>query len=265
MSETIPEAPAAEPQAPVAEPTPAPAAAAPETPKPQPPANGQQAAEPQPSASTADELPAWAQRELKKLREEAAGNRVKAKEVETTLAQFKAEQEQQRQAMAKALGFAPDEPPTAEQLAEQLNATKAERDAQQARARQTAVELAVFRVAAAQQVDGNALLDSRAFVSALDGLDPSAPDFGQQVKDAIATAAEANPRYKLEPPAPATPPPPAPPSVPKSGSEFGAPPQGPRQWTEEDVARASATQVQKAINDGLLENLGFGPKRRSRR
>ena len=163
------------------------------------------------------------------------------------------------------MGLAPDEPPTAEQLTEQLNATTAERDAQQQRARQTAVELAVFRAAAAEQVDGNALLDSRAFVSALDGLDPSAPDFGQQVKDAIANAAEANPRYKIEPPAPATPPPPAPPTVPKSGSEFGAPPQGPRQWTEEDVLNATPAQTQEAINKGLLENLGFGAKRRTRR
>jgi hypothetical protein len=223
-------------------------------------------AEPQqPAATSTDELPSWAQRELKKLRDEAAGNRVKAKEVTDRLAAFETQQEQQRQAMAKALGLVSDEPPTAEQLAEQLNATKAERDAEQARARQTAVELAVFRAAAAEQVDGNALLDSRAFVSALDGLDPSVADFGQQVKDAIATAAESNPRYKLAPPAPATSAPPAPPSIPKSGSEFGAPPQGPRQWTDADVAAATPAQVQEAINQGLLVNLGFGPKRSTRR
>lgn len=264
MSEPTPEPTPAAPPAPAADPTPAPTAAAPETPKPQPPAS-QEPAEPQAPATSADELPSWAQRELKKLRDEAAGNRVKAKEVTDRLAAFETQQEQQRQAMAKALGLVSDEPPTAEQLAEQLNATKAERDAQQARARQTAVELAVFRAAAAEQVDGNALLDSRAFVSALDGLDPSAENFGQQVKDVIAAAAESNPRYKLTPPAPAAPEPPAPPAVPKSGAEFGAPPQGPRQWTQEDVDRATPDQVQKAINQGLLENLGFGPRRASRR
>lgn len=264
MSESTTETPAAEPQAP-AEQTPAPAAAAPETPKPQPPTNGQQA-EPQASTpSSADELPSWAQRELKKLRDEAAGNRVKAKETADALEQFRAEQAKRQEAFAKALGLAPDEPPTLEQVTEQLNATRAERDAEQSRARQTAVELAVVRAATAAQVDGNALLDSRAFVGALDGLDPSAPDFGQQVKDAIATATEANPRYKLEPPTPAAPAAPAPPSVPKSGSEFGAPPSGPRQWTAEDVDNASPAQLQKAINEGLLENLGFGPRRASRR
>ncbi|NUQ95282.1 MAG: hypothetical protein HOY79_01525 [Streptomyces sp.] len=260
MSEPTPETP----PAPAAPEPPTPTPAAPE-PAAAPQAEPQPSTPAAPSAASVDELPSWAQREFKKLRDEAAGNRVKAKEVTDSLAQFKAEQDQQRQAFAKALGLAPDEPPTAEQLTEQLNATKAERDAQQARARQTAVELAVFRAAAAEQVDGNALLDSRAFVSALDGLDPSADNFGQQVKDAIAAASEANPRYKLAPPAPAAPEPPAPPAVPKSGAEFGAPPQGPRQWTEEDVARAAPAQVQEAINKGLLVNLGFGPRRGARR
>ncbi|MGW3196338.1 hypothetical protein ACWDBD_17465 [Streptomyces sp. NPDC001118] len=269
MSEPTPEStptaaqPASDP-APAATPAPTSAPEPPAAP-PQQPSGGQEPSGTQQQAANVDELPAWAQREFKKLRDEAAGNRVKAKEVNDALAQFKADQETQRQAMAKALGFAPDEPPTAEQLTEQLNATKAERDAQQARARQTAVELAVFRAAAAEQVDGNALLDSRAFVAALDGLDPSADNFGQQVKAAIAAAAESNPRYKLEPATPPPPAPPAPPAVPKSGSEFGAPPQGPRQWTEEDVARSTPAQLQKAINDGLLENLGFGPRRAARR
>lgn len=263
MSEPTPETPPTAPPAPT--PAPEPPATPPPAPAPEPAAPAQPETPPAPSASSVDELPSWAQRELKKLRDEAAGNRVKANETADALAQMRADQEAQRQAMAKALGLVSDEPPTAEQLAEQLNATKAERDAQEARARQTAVELAVLRAAGTAQVDGNALLDSRSFVSTLDGLDPSAADFGQQVAAAINAAAEANSRYKLEPPAPAVPPPPAPPSVPKSGGEFGAPPQGPRQWTDADVATATPAQVQKAINDGLLVNLGFGPKRGSRR
>lgn len=269
MSEPATEPPPAAPSTPAADPAPAPAAAAPETPKPQPPANGQPTPEAQqPAAAAVDELPPWAQKEIKKLREEAAGNRVQAKEIGDRLAAFESAQEQQRQAMAKALGLVTDEPPTPEQLTEQLNATRAEVTAEQARARQAAVELAAFRAAAAAQADGNALLDSRSFVSALDGLDPSAGDFAQKVTEVISSAIEANPRYKLTPPAPAapaTPVPPEPPAVPKSGSEFGAPPSGPRQWTEEDVARSTPSQLQDAINQGLLENLGFGPRRASSR
>ena len=256
MSETTTETPALAPEAPTPQ-------AAPEAPAPQAPAPAQP--EPAAPAASAEELPAWAQRELKKLRDEAAGNRVKAKEVGDRLAAFEAQQETQRQAFAKALGLAPDEPPTVEQLTEQLAASKAQHDAESARARQAAVELAVFRAASAQQVDGNALLDSRQFVAALNGLDPSAPDFQQQVTEAISTAAQQNAHYRLAPPAPTAPEPPAPPAVPKSGAEFGAPPQGPRQWTDEDLVGKTPKQVQDAINAGLLENMGFGPKRASRR
>jgi hypothetical protein len=249
-------------EAPPAPPVPATPAAAPEPPAPAAPTPNQPPAAP--AASSVEELPAWAQKSLTELRAEAAANRVKAKENADNLAAFQAEQAKQRDAFAKALGLAGEEPPTAEQLTEQLTASKAERDAERKRAQQAAVELAVLRAAGAQQVDGNALLDSRQFVSALDGLDPTAADFGQQVAQAIEKAVERNPGYK---PA-ATPPPPvapAPPAVPKSGAEFGAPPAGPRQWTQQDVDASTPSQLQKAINDGLLENLGFGPRRASRR
>lgn len=260
MSEPVPETPAVAPAATPEQPAPQ---AAPEAATPQaPPAP--QPETPAPAAST-DDLPPWAQRELKKLREEAAGNRVKAKEVADSLAQFKAEQEQQRLAFAKALGLAPDEPPTAEQLAEQVAAEKAAAEAAQQRARQAAVELAVFRAATAQQVDASALLDSRTFAATLDSLDPAAPDFTERVTEAISTAAQANPRLQPTPATPPSPPAPEPPSVPKSGGEFGAPPAGPRQWTEDDVAHATPAQLQDAINKGLLEQLGFGPRRAARR
>lgn len=260
MSEPTPETSAPAPAAAPEQPAPQ---AAPEAPAPQATAPAQPEAAA--SAASADELPQWAQRELKKLRDEAAGNRVKAKEVADSLAQFKAEQEAQRQAFAKAMGLAPDEPPTAEELTKQLADAQAQRTAESSRARQAAVELAVFREAAAQQVDGNALLDSRQFVAALDGLDPTAPDFSQRVTEAISTAAQQNSRYQVAPPAPPAPTPPAPPAVPKSGAEFSAPPQGPRQWTDEDVARATPRQLQDAINQGLLRDLGFGEQRNARR
>jgi hypothetical protein len=231
------------------------------------PAPSEPAPAPQPApvpqpASSVDELPPWAQKSLAELRAEAAANRVKAKENADQLATFQAEQAKQRDAFAKALGLVTDEPPTAEQLAEQLATAAKERDAERDRARQAAVQLAVFKAASAQQVDGAALLDSNAFTSTLAALDPTSADFGQRVTDAIAAAADRDPRYKTaatQPPAPPAP------TIPKSGSEFGAVPPGPRQWTDEDVQRATPSQLQKAINDGLCRDLGFGPKRGSRR
>lgn len=271
MSESTPEpqgtgapaaepAPSAEPAAPTQSPA-SPAATAPTAPSGQEPPASQPAGQ----ASGVEELPSWAQRELKKLRDENASSRVKAKEVSDQLTQFQSEQEKQRDAFARALGLVSDEPLTPEQLTEQLNATQAERDAERDRARQTAVELAVFRHAAQSGADGNALLDSRSFLNQVGSLDPTAEDFTERVQGAIAAATESHPQYKLVPPAPATPPTPAPPTVPRSGGEFTGAPTTPRQWTQEDVANASPSQLQEAINKGFLENLGFGPRRASRR
>lgn len=272
MSEAATETPAT--GAPTAEPAAPAEPAQPTQPAPQgepqkPAGNGQEppaGQQPAAPAGNADELPPWAQKQFRELRTENAANRVKAKEVGDKLAQFEADQVKQRDAFARALGLKTDEPPTSEQLTEQLTKSQSERDAERDRARQAAVELAVFRNSAAMAADGNALLDSRAFAATLAGLDPAAGDFADQVKDAITKAIEAHPQYKLTPATSAAPEPPAPPTVPKSGpGQFTGAPNSPRQWSEEDVAHASPSQLQEAINKGLLENLGFGPKRASRR
>lgn len=262
MSETIPEAVQAPPAAPA--PTEPPV-------QQQPPAPGQEP--PAPAAASTDELPSWAQRELKKLRDEAASNRVKAKEAADAataqVQQLREAQEAQRIALGKALGLVADEPPTAEQLAEKLGAAQAETAAERDRARAAAVELAVLRTAARHQADGDALLDSRAFASQLTGLDPSAPDFAQRVDAAITAAVEAQPRYKLAAAAAPEPPPPpepqsattAPPA--RSGGEHNGAPGGQRQWTLEDVQSASPAETAEALKAGLLVGLGIkAPKSR---
>jgi hypothetical protein len=264
--------PAVEPPATGAPAEPAPSAAP--APAPPAPAAGSEPSQPtgtgqEPPAAAVDDLPSWAQKEFRKLRDENAGNRVKAKEAAdaatAAVEAMRAEQEAQRLAMGKALGLVTDEPPSAEELSKQLQTSQAESAAERDRARQAAVELAVFRAAAAMQADGNALLDSRSFTGTLAALDPAAGDFGERVAAAITTALDAHPQYKLTPAVPAGPQPPAPPTVPKSGAEFTGAPSTPRQWTQQDVDAAAPSQLEKAINDGLLISLGFGPRRGSRR
>jgi hypothetical protein len=52
------------------------------------------------------------------------------------------------------------------------------------------------------------------------------------------------------------------------GRPAASPPQGkqedPRQWTETDVDRATAAQVEAAMEAGLLVDLGFPPAKRRR-
>jgi hypothetical protein len=255
---------------------PAPPAAprAPADPQPQPPAQqqgqpaGQDTGHQPPAAASADELPAWAQRELKKVRDEAAANRVKAKEIADKLAEREQADAARMDAFAKALGLKADEL-TPEQIAEQA---KAERDSSKAEAarladavRQSKVELAVYRNAAALDADGNALLDSRSFVNAVAGLDPAADDFTEQVKAAITKTVTEQPQYKLTPGTTATPPPPPPPDVKKPSADFSSPPQTPRQLTMDDVDKMKPSEVVEAMNKGLLTGLGFGKARKHRR
>lgn len=270
-----PAAPAGEPPAPPAEPA-KPAAA--EPPRPGQPAPGQEppapaeppAAEP---AGSVEELPPWAQKLLRDTRTEAATNRTRAKEHADELAALKATSQQQLDGIAKALGLKPEDA-TPEQIAAERDAARAETSAEKAAARATAVELAVFRAAAREGANGDALLDSRAFVAKLAGLDPVADGFGQQVSDLIKAATEEDARYKAAPPLAADPAvvPPAgengdghPPAPARSGGEHTTP-GGNRQWTAEEAARIGKTDPQavlKAMNDGLLAGIGIpAPKKR---
>lgn len=95
---------------------------------------------------------------------------------------------------------------TPEELTQQLTTA-------QAQARQTAVELAVYRTAAAAGADADALLDSRTFADSLAGIDPADT---AAVIVAVKAAVTANPRLGAKPTGPQV-----------GGSEFnGAPPQG---------------------------------------
>jgi len=66
----------------------------------------------------------------------------------------------------------------------------------QAKARQSAVELAVYRAAGKHAADPDALLDSRGFLKHVENLDPDADDFAEKIGDAVKSAVESNPKLK---------------------------------------------------------------------
>jgi hypothetical protein len=108
--------------------------------------------------------------------------------------------------------------------------------------RRTAVA-AVHAEAARIGADGDALLDSATFYDRVTSLDPDSPGYRKQVQGMVAAAAG----QALAPAqtAPARP----------------AAPAGPRQWTMDDVDRSTPAELTKAVNDGLLRDLGYAPKR----
>jgi hypothetical protein len=253
MSETVTE-PA--PEAPESAPEPPPEPQLPQTDQAEP------QHEPAPQAASVEELPAWAQKLLRDTRSDAAKYRTSAKELQDRFEQAEKAREQQMAGIAKALGLAPDEA-TPEQIAAERDAEKARADGERQRARQAAVELATYRAAATMGADGNALLDSRSFVSAIEGLDPSADDFAQRVKDAITEALETHPEWKAAPSARPEPPTTVPaklePTIPRANGEFSSNPERIEgQWTDDDVARARPEEVVEAMRKGLLRSLGAG-------
>ncbi|WP_053619627.1 hypothetical protein [Nocardiopsis sp. NRRL B-16309] len=134
---------------------------------------------------------------VKKLREENAENRVKAKEA--VEARTAAEQRQQAQmdAIAKALGLKDDDaPPDPEKLTAQLTETAKERDATQAELRTMRVERAAEKAAREHGADVDTLLDSRSFANKLAGLDPTDSGFSEAVSDLVRATVDSNPKYK---------------------------------------------------------------------
>lgn len=170
---------------------PAGAPGAPETPPAAPPAPPQPpatppatppAAEPPVAAADVQSLPDWAQKMIGDLRNEAAGNRTKAKSAED-------ERNELLASIGKALGVTDDEQPDPAKLAADLEATQAD-------ARVARIEAAAVRAAVKAGANPDALLDSRSFLDTAAKLDPTADSFSTDLESAITKALEANPTLK---------------------------------------------------------------------
>ncbi|MER7726395.1 hypothetical protein [Streptomyces sp. NPDC096323] len=134
-------------------------------------------------------LPAWAQKAITDARAEAGKSRTVAK---ANAAQ--AAEQALAQKIGQALGLVQgDQQATPEQLTQQLAES-------QKAARETAVHLAAYKAAQAENARADRLLNSRSFTDRLAQLDPAAADFGEQVKAAITAEVATDPDlYKARP------------------------------------------------------------------
>lgn len=151
---------------------------------------------------------------VKRLRDEAAANRVKRKEAEDAQAAT-------LDTIAKALGLKTDEADPA-QLAEQLTASQAE-------ARQLKVERAIERAARGAEADEDLVTAVLAHGGQLASLDPAAEGFAEAVAELVASTVEANPRLKNTAPAP---------GPGRSGGDFGGGPGLPPASLDAQIAEA---------------------------
>lgn len=212
-------------------------------------------------------------RTIAAIREDFKAERSKRQEAEKRLTEIqsaleadKAERTKQMDALAIALGIKPsEEPPDPAKLAADLKAAQEQAQAALAQRdttlRQQAVELAVLRNASQHGANGDALLDSRSFMSKVSSLDPAAGDFAEQLGAAIKATVETGPQYKAATPAPEPKPAPQPA---RSGGEFNGAPGGNRQWTLADVQAASPAELVAAQDAGLLIDLGYAPRKKAR-
>jgi len=126
-----------------------------------------------------------------------AKERDKRQSLETQLQTFQTTQQQQMDAIAKALGLkSDDEPPDPTKLTEQIAA-------EQAKTREAAVQLAVYKNASTHEANADELLDSASFLASLKDIDPTD---AAAVGAAIKAAVDGNAKFKASVTPPPTPP-----------------------------------------------------------
>ena len=160
--------------------------------------NNDQQGQPQPTGF--DALPDETKAEIRRLRQENAGYRTKAKELETKLSQVPDLNDPDTVVglITKALGGSgkKKDPDADRQAAEQ-----AAKDAEAAdQVRLAKVEVAVLRSAQRLGANGEAVLDSRTFLDKVADLDPADPKFQSEVEKAVQEAVESNELLKANPP-----------------------------------------------------------------
>ena len=204
-----------------------------------------------------EDLPEWAQKEIRSLRDESAKYRTRSKDAEAAkadelkAAQEKAEQERNQliQDIGKKLGLVEDETSDPQKLidaaVEREQAAAKERDQMRDTLNQYRRNDAVR--AAVSKVDGTVDTDLLAAVlnsdNAFNQLDVNADDFETQVAQIVTNKIESHPSlvqatHKAS-------------SVDTSNTQRGAA----RQLTREDLKSMTATEINKAVREGRVANL----------
>lgn len=188
---------------------------------------------------------------FQKLVENLRGD-VEAEKAKRTAAEQKAKDDQAAfmKKVAGAFGIETDEqkPPTPEELSAQLAEAQTRTKASDDRARQTQVELAVYKTAGRHGGDPDALLDSRNFAKAIEKLDPSDDGFGEAVAKAVKAAVDSNSKLAAKVPEPKELEP-----TPAGGAPMDGAGGSKKQLGAADVDRMSPKQINQAISEGRLD------------
>ena len=191
--------------------------------------------------------PAKFEKLVANIRGDVDAEKAKREAAEAQVKKIEQDQADFMKKMATLFGVTTDDekPPTPEELAQQLAEEQTRTKASDDRARQTAVELAVYKTAGKHGGDPDALLDSRSFANAIANLDPAAADFADQVGAAIKAAVDSNSKLAAKAPEPKREEP-----TPAGGAPMDGAPGGKRQLGAADVARMTPKQITQATKEG---------------
>ncbi|MBP5931833.1 hypothetical protein F3K39_28270 [Streptomyces sp. LBUM 1479] len=105
-----------------------------------------------------------------------------------------------REALLKELGLVKaDETPDPAKLAAEIGDKDTRIGSLEGSVRSLTVELAAYKAAPKHEANAAALLDSRAFMESVAGLDPTAADFATKLDDAIKDAVDTNQQLRMVP------------------------------------------------------------------
>ncbi|MFC8704088.1 hypothetical protein ACFUIV_18130 [Streptomyces anulatus] len=197
--------------------------------------------------------PARFEKLVENLRGDVAAEKAKREALEQ---KAKNDQDALMKRVATAFGLETDEakPPTPEELAQQLDEARGETKESRAQARQTQVELAVYKTAGTHGGDPDALLDSRSFANAIAKLDPADTGFDEAVGKAVKAAVDSNKKLAAKAPEPKEPAP-----TPAGGAPMDGAGNGKRQLGEADRKRMTPEEITKATKEGRFNAyLGSG-------
>ena len=203
-----------------------------------------------------DQLPQWAQQQIRDLRDEAAKHRVKAKDIETSkadaIAAANADRDTLIQQIGKTLGLVQDEP-DADAL---LKAAQDKADAANAERDKMAAQLATYR---RQDAVRNALKDEKGnpikvddvLLNALltqdngfNALDLDAGDYNEQVSKHVADILTQHPQLRAQAAPTASGVDPTKTSTPTI-----------KVYTREDLKTMSASEINRLVREGKLNHL----------
>lgn len=194
--------------------------------------------------NTNDQPDMFERKYVEQLRDEAAGNRKRAKELEESVAAATSEKDDLIQKIGKAFGFIKDEDSEAADANKIVEQLTSERDSTAKELRDLKEENALNKAIKGHGADDSLTIAYLRGTGALADLDPAAENYTDQVSQVVQEAVTSNPKLAAQAAVRQS-------SVDTTNTNT----EQVTQIAREDLAKMSASEINKAHRDGKLNHL----------